>query len=31
MPEHRLLPLMEAFARAVSDAPQFSRLLAQAK
>jgi len=31
MPEHRLVPLMQAFARAVSDAPEFSRLFAQAK
>ena len=31
MPEHRLVPLMQAFTRAVSDAPEFSRLFAQAK
>jgi len=31
MPEHRLLPLIEAFARAVADQPQFSRLFTQAK
>ena len=31
MPEHRLLPLMEAFARAVSKAPEFGMLLAEAK
>jgi hypothetical protein len=31
MPEHRLVPLMQAFARAVSDAPEFSRLFALAK
>ena len=29
MPEHRLLPLIEAFARAVSKAPEFSGLSAQ--
>ena len=29
MPEHRLLPLIEAFARAVSKAPEFSGLFAQ--
>ena len=28
MPEHRLLPLKEAFARAVSEAPEFSGLYA---
>ena len=28
MPEHRLVPLIQAFARAVSDAPEFSKLLA---
>ncbi len=26
MPEHRLLPLMEAFAQAVSQAPQFATM-----
>ena len=31
MPEHRLAPLMAAFAKAVSQASQFSELLAQAK
>jgi len=31
MPQHRLIPLMEAFARAVSGAPEFSRVFAQAK
>ncbi len=31
MPEHRLLPLMEAFEQAVSKAPDFSGLYAQAK
>ena len=31
MPEHRLLPLMEAFARAVSTAPEFSGLFANAQ
>ena len=30
MPEHRLLPLIEAFARAVANAPQFSKLFATA-
>ena len=29
MPEHRLLPLMGAFAKAVSQAPEFGGLLAQ--
>ena len=31
MPEHRLVPLMEAFAKAVSQASAFSSLFAQAK
>ncbi len=31
MPGHRLLPLMEAFARAVAKAPEFSGLLAAAQ
>jgi hypothetical protein len=31
MPEHRLLPLMEAFARAVSTASEFSGLFANAQ
>lgn len=31
MPEHRLVPLMQAFARAVSHSPEFSRLFAQEK
>ena len=31
MPEHRVIPLMEAFARAVSEAPEFSKLLANAE
>ncbi len=31
MPEHRLLPLMEAFEQAVSKAPNFSGLYAHAK
>lgn len=31
MPEHRLVPLMKEFARAVAGAPEFSRVFAQAK
>ena len=31
MPEHRLLPLMEALEQAVSKAPDFSGLCARAK
>lgn len=31
MPEHRLIPLMEAFARAVSTAPEFTQMLANAQ
>ena len=31
MPEHRLLPLMQAFARAVSKAPEFNGVYAEAK
>ena len=31
MPEHRLVPLMEAFERAVSAAPEFSELFAKAQ
>ncbi len=31
MPEHRLFPLIEAFAKAVSQAPEFSKLFAQPK
>ena len=31
MPEHRLAPLIAAFAQAVSQAPEFSSLFAQAK
>jgi hypothetical protein len=31
MPEHRLAPLMDAFARAVSDRPVFNKLFEQAK
>src|SRR4249920_4265216 len=31
MPEHRLVPLMEAFARVVSGGPEFSGLFTQAK
>ncbi len=31
MPEHRLVPLIEAFARAVSKAPEFSGLFARGK
>ncbi len=31
MPEHRLLPLMKAFARAVSTASEFSGLYMQAE
>ena len=31
MPEHRLLPLIEAFARAVSKAPEFNGMFAHAQ
>ncbi len=31
MPEHRLIPLMDAFAQAVSQTPEFSGLFAQTK
>lgn len=31
MPEHRLIPLIQAFAQAITNASQFSYLLAQAK
>ena len=31
MPEHRLAPLIQAFAKAVSNRPEFNQLFDQAK